>query len=175
MKPIKRGDIYFASLNPVVGSEQGEARPVLIVSNDLGNRYSPTVVAVPLTCKLKKNSLPTHVHIGKRGDLEHDSLALAEQIRTIDRSRLSRYIGRISKNEQSAVDLALAICIGIDKRFPTNGDSLELWLCLCCEDNFKKGNRIFIRKGCRTDSGNFVVPKLRQDEIFEITRAESSG
>ena len=103
MKLIKRGDIYFARLNPVIGSEQGDLRPVLIVQNDVGNKHSPTVIIVPLTCNLEKKPLPTHVFITQTGDLEYKSLALAEQVRTIDRSRLSRYIGRIDMDEQSAI------------------------------------------------------------------------
>jgi len=113
MKPIKRGDIYYAGLNPVVGSEQGETRPVLVVQNNLGNKYSPTLVVVPITRRLKKNQLPTHVYIPQTSGLAADSLALVEQIRTIDRMRLREYIGRIGKSVQSEIDTALAICVGI--------------------------------------------------------------
>ena len=92
-KKIRRGDIYYAYLNPVVGSEQGSCRPVLVVQNDIGNEHSPTVVIAPLTRNLRKNPLPTHVVIPKSCGLDRDSLVLVEQIRTIDRSRLSNYIG----------------------------------------------------------------------------------
>ena len=112
---IKRGDIYYADLNPVVGSEQGYYRPVLIVSNNAGNKHSQTVVVVPLTCKLKKKSLPTHVFIPFFPGIKTDSMALAEHIKTIDRSRLDEYVGRIDDILQPKIDAALAISIGIDK------------------------------------------------------------
>ena len=110
---IKRGDIYYAHLDPVVGSEQGGDRPTVIVQNDVGNAHSPTVVIVPLTRKMKKNNLPTHVLISQSRGLGADSLALTEQIRTVARSRLGSYIGRISAAEQAAIDRALLVCVGI--------------------------------------------------------------
>ena len=110
---IKGGDIYYANLNPVVGSEQGEHRPVLIVQNDKGNKYSPTVIVVPITGKLNKTSLPTHVLIPKTCGLDKDSLALTEQIRAIDRSRLGDYIGRAGKSVMSRVDPALSVSVGL--------------------------------------------------------------
>ncbi|MCL2547028.1 MAG: type II toxin-antitoxin system PemK/MazF family toxin [Oscillospiraceae bacterium] len=110
---IKRGEIYYADLNPVFGSEQGDTRPVLITQNDIGNKHSPTLVVVPLTTKVKKNMMPTHVLIPQSCGLEIDSLALTEQIRTIDRSRLGSYIGRIGAEEQAAIDKALAVSIGL--------------------------------------------------------------
>ena len=112
-KQIRRGDIYFADLNPVVGSEQGECRPVLIVQNNTGNKHSPTVIIIPLTSKLNKNTLPTHVILSKVMGLEKDSLALTEQIRAIDRSRLKEYIGYVGKSVMSQVDRALLISIGL--------------------------------------------------------------
>lgn len=117
MKTIKRGDMYYADLNPAVGSEQDGKRPVLICSNDLGNKYSPTVVVVPLTCNIMKRQLPTHVTISKADGIDRDSLALAEQIRTLDRSRLRSYIGHINEAKQNEIDEALAVCIGIKKLF----------------------------------------------------------
>ena len=117
MKPnIKRGDIYYATLDPVVGSEQGDTRPCVVVQNAMGNLHSPTVVIVPLTRKMKKNHLPTHVLISQSRGLGADSLALTEQIRTIDRSRLGGYVGQISAVEQTAIDKALSICVGLKKK-----------------------------------------------------------
>jgi len=110
---IRRGDIFYADLNPVVGSEQGESRPVLVVQNDIGNKYSPTVIIIPITSRLLKNPLPTHVFIPKASGLDKDSLALTEQIRAIDRSRLREYIGYASKSVMSQVDRALFISIGL--------------------------------------------------------------
>ena len=112
---IKRGDIYYADLNPVVGSEQGERRPVLIVQNDKGNKYSPTVIVVPITGRLNKTPLPTHVLIPKSCGLDKDSLALTEQVRAIDRSRLGNYIGHAGKSVMSQVDMALSVSVGLNE------------------------------------------------------------
>jgi len=112
MIAVKRGDIFYADLNPVIGSEQGDIRPVLIVQNDIGNRHSPTVVIVPLTSS-KKAFLPTHVRISRTGTLVVDSTALCEQVRTIDRRRLDGYIGQIGGDIQAAIDAALAVSVGL--------------------------------------------------------------
>ena len=113
MKQIKRGDIYYADLNPIIGSEQGDCRPALIVQNDVGNKYSPTVIIVPITGKLRKAPLPTHVFLPKDCGLGRDSLALTEQVRAIDRSRLGDYIGHIGKSVMSKVDRALFVSVGL--------------------------------------------------------------
>ena len=114
MNRLLRGEIYYANLNPVIGSEQGGIRPVLIVQNDIGNTYSPTIVIVPLTKQTKKSRLPIHVRIPRSCGLEGDSLALTEQLRTIDRSRLGSFIGRIGIYEQAAIDNALSVSVGLD-------------------------------------------------------------
>jgi len=106
---VSRGDIFYADFNPAQGSEQGGVRPCLIVQNDVGNLHSPTVVAVPLTTNTSKNRLPTHVRIPRSCGLEMDSFALAEQIRTIDKSRLGSYVGRIGSGIQEKVDRAMSI------------------------------------------------------------------
>lgn len=96
---IRRGDMFYADLSPVVGSEQGGIRPVLIVQNDTGNKYSPTVIAVAITSQMNKNKLPTHIEIGSDTfGLKADSVVLTEQIRTIDKSRLKEKIGHIDDN-----------------------------------------------------------------------------
>ena len=93
---IKRGDMFYADLSPVIGSEQGGIRPVLIIQNDTGNRYSPTVIAAAITSQTGKSKLPTHIEItSKENGLKSDSVVLAEQIRTIDKSRLKEKIGHI--------------------------------------------------------------------------------
>ena len=112
-KAIRRGDLFYADLNPVVGSEQGGIRPVLVIQNDVGNHYSPTVVAAAITSRKAKNSLPTHILLENVPGLAPTSLLLLEQLRTIDRKRLRGYIGRISKEKMLEVDAALAISIGI--------------------------------------------------------------
>ena len=112
-KAIRRGDLFYADLNPVVGSEQGGIRPVLVIQNDVGTYFSPTVVAAAITSRKAKNSLPTHILLENVPGLAPTSLLLLEQLRTIDRKRLRGYIGRISKEKMLEVDAALAISIGI--------------------------------------------------------------
>ena len=120
-KAIRRGDLFYADLNPVVGSEQGGIRPVLVIQNDVGNHFSPTVVAAAITSRKAKNSLPTHILLENVPGLAPTSLLLLEQLRTIDRKRLRGYIGRISKEKMLEVDAALAISIGIG--YPNEEDS----------------------------------------------------
>lgn len=109
---IKRGDIFFADLDPVVGSEQGGIRPVLVVQNNIGNRHSPTLVVLPLSTA-KKHYLPTHIHIHSSTTLPKDSIILAEQIRTIDRSRLQSYIGSLDSGMMNKINEAMKISIGV--------------------------------------------------------------
>ena len=113
---IKRGDMFYADLSPVVGSEQGGIRPVLIIQNDTGNKYSPTVIAAAITSQTGKNKLPTHIEIGsKENGLKSDSVVLAEQIRTIDKSRLKEKIGHIDDRlVMDKVNNAIGISFGLD-------------------------------------------------------------
>ncbi len=115
MTPIvKRGDIYYADLSPVVGSEQGGLRPVLIIQNDVGNRYSPTVIAAAITSKLGKTRLPTHIDIyAEKAGLAKDSVILLEQIRTIDKRRLKEKMGHLDEGTMQAVNTAIAVSFGI--------------------------------------------------------------
>lgn len=113
---VKRGDIYYADLSPVVGSEQGGVRPVLIVQNDIGNRYSPTVIAAAITSQTDKNKLPTHIELDcKRCGLSRDSIVLLEQIRTIDKRRLREKMGSLDAGAMSQVNKALSISFGLGK------------------------------------------------------------
>ena len=109
---IKRGDILLADLNPIIGSEQGGERPVLVVQNDVGNLHSPTIVVAIISSKIEKGRLPTHVFV-QRGVLPLDSLVCTEQIRTIDKSRIFKYLGRFSDEEMKNVDKALKISVGV--------------------------------------------------------------
>ena len=110
---IKRGELYYADLSPVVGSEQGGVRPVLVVQNDIGNKYSPTVIAAAVTSRLTKARLPTHIEIaGRSFGLQKDSVILLEQIRTLDKRRLKERIGALPENTRKKVDGALLISIG---------------------------------------------------------------
>ena len=115
MSMVKRGDIYYADLSPVVGSEQGGMRPVLIVQNDTGNRHSPTVIAAAITSQTGKAKLPTHIELAARQyGLPKDSVVLLEQIRTLDKSRLRERMGRLDESTMSAVDNALAVSFGLN-------------------------------------------------------------
>ena len=110
---ISRGDLYSACLDPVVGSEQGGTRPVLVVQNDVGNRYSPTVIVLAVTGQINKTRLPTHVAIEARGNgLMKDSVILAEQIRTLDKRRLRERIGTVSPETMEKVSQALLVSLG---------------------------------------------------------------
>lgn len=111
---IKRGDIYYADLSPVIGSEQGGLRPVLIVQNDIGNKYSPTVIAAAITSKMSKTKLPTHIDVpSEDAGLAKDSIILLEQIRTIDKKRLREKIGCLDNNTMMKVDNSLQVSLGL--------------------------------------------------------------
>ncbi len=111
---VKRGDIYYADLSPVVGSEQGGMRPVLIVQNDTGNKHSPTVIAAAITSQIGKARLPTHIELEARSfGLTRDSVVLLEQIRTIDKRRLRERMGRVDDELMNKVDDAIAVSFGL--------------------------------------------------------------
>ena len=114
MNTIRRGDIFYADLSPVVGSEQGGIRPVLIVQNDVGNRFSPTVIAAAITSQKDKARLPTHIQLNSTGSgLAKDSIVLLEQIRTIDKRRLKEHMGRLDEHSMARVNEALQISFGL--------------------------------------------------------------
>ena len=111
---VKRGDIFYADLSPVVGSEQGGMRPVLIVQNNTGNRHSPTVIAAAITSQTGKTRLPTHIHLnGPEVGLSRDSVVLLEQIRTIDKRRLREHMGKLDDRMMDRVDTAIAVSFGL--------------------------------------------------------------
>lgn len=113
---VKRGDIFYADLNPVIGSEQGGHRPVLVIQNDIGNKYSSTVIVAAITSKINKAKLPTHVEINaQEHDLEKDSVILLEQIRTIDKVRLTKRIAHLDEVVMNQVDKNIMISIGINE------------------------------------------------------------
>lgn len=114
---IKRGDIYFADLRPVVGSEQGGVRPVLIIQNDVGNRHSPTVICAAITSRMNKAKLPTHIALDMRKyDLIKDSVILLEQIRTIDKSRLKEKVCHLDDEILEKINEALCISLSLEQR-----------------------------------------------------------
>ncbi|MCQ4638661.1 type II toxin-antitoxin system PemK/MazF family toxin, partial [Anaerovorax odorimutans] len=141
-KILFRGDVYYADLNPVIGSEQGGKRPVVIIQNDLGNRYSPTVIVAAVTGR-KKIKLPTHVALKGIPELDHDSIILLEQLRTIDKQRLREPIGSLDKLTMKELDQALLVSIGIKKKADT-----PLILCLCptCASQFYDNPDYSIRR-----------------------------
>ena len=111
---INRGDIFYADLSPVVGSEQGGIRPVLVIQNDVGNKYSPTVIIAAITSQLSKAKLPTHIELNKdKFNLVKDSVILLEQIRTLDKRRLKEKIGTVDAVSMHQVDVAMMISLGI--------------------------------------------------------------
>jgi len=173
-KQIKRGDLLYVNLDPAIGSEQGDVRPAVVVQNNAGNKHSPTIIIVPITCNLNKNPLPTHKVISKRFGLDVDSLALTEQIRTIDRSRILRYIGKLDENTQTDIDIALGVSLGLllDMEFQIGPESptslgvsgktrvsakhqkhvsesklFDLCLCRCCESDFIGSGYRLVKKG----------------------------
>lgn len=112
---VFRGNVYYADLSPVVGSEQGGTRPVLVIQNDTGNKYSPTVICSPITSKINKTNLPTHLLLKKEeyGFLDSDSIVMLEQVRTIDKSRLKEFVGMLSPNDMSNANSCLKISLDL--------------------------------------------------------------
>ncbi len=117
MISVRRGDIYYADLSPVVGSEQGGLRPVLIIQNDVGNRYSPTVIAAAITSRMSKTKLPTHIDVyAERAGLARDSIVLLEQLRTLDKRRLRERLGHLDEEMMHEIDTAIAVSLGLVPR-----------------------------------------------------------
>ena len=118
---IRRGDIFYADLRPVVGSEQGGVRPILIIQNDMGNRHSPTVICAAITSKMNKAKLPTHVEItAEKYSMVKDSVILLEQVRTIDKSRLKERVCHLDQDILKQIDQALIISLALDEKHETN-------------------------------------------------------
>ena len=125
MNNIRRGDIFYADLSPVIGSEQGGLRPVLIVQNDVGNKYSPTVIAAAITSRMTKSKLPTHIDVfGEKVGLAKDSVILLEQIRTIDKKRLKEKMGHLDDDVMNEVNEAIVVSFGLTTR--TYTDNIEV-------------------------------------------------
>lgn len=150
---IHRGQMYYAGLDPVLGSEQGGTRPVLVLQNDAGNHFSTTLIVAPITGRVKKMTQPTHVSIPPRFGLPYRSMAMLEQLRTIDRVRLGEYVGSLDGGLMARIDEALQISVGLR---PAPGDRLkdekteaeELFLCLCptCAQQFFDSPNHIIRR-----------------------------
>ena len=140
---VRRGEIYYADLSPVVGSEQGGVRPVLIVQNDTGNRHSPTVIAAAITSQTGKAKLPTHYLLKAENGLELPSLVLMEQLRTIDKRRLETYIGHLEEPHIRRLNRALAVSVGLIEETPKN---LIMCLCPACANNFYGTGSYYLRR-----------------------------
>jgi len=143
-KKIYRGEVYYADLSPAIGSEQGGNRPVLIIQNDNGNRHSPTTQIIPITTQIKKTTLSSHIFISKECGLETDSIALIEQLRTIDKLRIGEFVGEVGLGELTLIEKALVISLGLPIKKAT---ILELTLCLRCKSNFEDAGRLLIKQG----------------------------
>ena len=127
MMSVKRGDIYYADLSPVVGSEQGGLRPVLIIQNDVGNKHSPTVIAAAITSKMGKSRLPTHIDIyAERAGLAKDSVVLLEQVRTLDKQRLKEKMGHLDDRMMTEINNAIAVSFGLGVTNNTEGGGTAL-------------------------------------------------
>ena len=140
---ISRGDIYMADLDPVVGSEQGGIRPVLIIQNNTGNRYSPTVIVAAITTK-RKGTQPTHIELGKDFGLPEDSILSAEQPRTLDKTRLQNYVGRVDKKKMREVNRALKVSLDLLRNEPH-----RITLCQTCASAFYHSGSHVIRRADR--------------------------
>lgn len=140
-KKILRGDIYYADLNPILGSEQGGYRPVLVIQNNTGNQYSPTVIVAAITSR-PKQKLPTHVALKSMKGLEKDSVVLLEQVRTIDKKRLDDFVGNLDRQQMLKVDKALQSSTGVRKL------DKPLLMCLCpvCAKPFYDSEEHFIQR-----------------------------
>jgi mRNA interferase MazF len=110
---MKRGEIYYADLTPTVGSEQGGVRPVVIIQNDVGNKYSPTTIIAVVTTRTTKHKIPTHYWLDKSCGLPKDSMIMLEQLRTIDKSRLTSYVGKVNRKDQEQINKCLNISLGL--------------------------------------------------------------
>ena len=141
-REIKRGDIYHADLNPIFGSEQGGYRPVLIIQNNIGNKYSPTVIVAAITSQLK-TKLPTHVPLQGIDGVEKHSVVLLEQVRTIDTRRLDDYVGTLDRETMKRIDKALRSSTGVPK---VEEKPLELCLCAVCANIFYDSPEHFIKR-----------------------------
>jgi mRNA interferase MazF len=170
---VQRGDIFYADLNPVVGSEQGGVRPVLVIQNDVGNKYSPTVIAAAITSQPKKHSMPTHVDVAQQYGFSEDSMVMLEQIRTIDKSRLDIFVGRLDKNVMKKIDEALEISVGLSKQ-PNWNNAILLCLCPTCAGEFYNTPNYYIKRADinQTTKSTCTRCNVRQGYDFLVVQRE---
>lgn len=180
-KDIRRGDIYYAQLDPVLGSEQGGLRPVLVIQNDEGNRHAPTVIAAPVTSRRVRNYQPTHVQIPNRFNLPQRSTALLEQIRALDKCRLTNFVVRLDHKTMCAIDEAISISLGLDKKYRSGvtakntsdetDDEMILCLCPACASQFYNSPNHVIRRidPTQTAKDSCTYCEVRSGYDFRIT------
>ena len=170
-----RGDMYYADLGRGIGSEQEGYRPVVIIQNDMGNKHSPTVIVAAISGKAGvKPKLPTHHFINAENGLELPSIILLEQIRTLDKRRLTKYIGRLSKEHIQGMNHALAVSIGLIEPVPP-----KLTLCLCgaCADAFRSTGAFALREAAPGQAEKEICAycKERMGAYFDVTPKENRG
>jgi len=142
---IRRGDIFYADLNPVIGSEQGGRRPVLVIQNNVGNHESPTIIIAPITSQIKKTYMPTHVSIATGIGLPARSMVLLEQIRTIDKKRLGHYVTALDDDIMDYIDDAIGISLALDDE-DDHPDEMVLCLCPKCASQFVNSPNHIIKR-----------------------------
>ena len=175
---ILRGQMYFATLDPVIGSEQGGNRPVLVIQNDVGNRFSPTIIVAPITTQIKKMRQMTHIGIPPYFGLSQNSMAMLEQIRTIDKSRLGDYVGCLDDDVMDYIDEALGISVGLrdfsgqDDTPPQEApEEMVLTLCGACLRQFILSTEHIVRRIDRTQTKEpCMYCQVRAGYDYRITR-----
>lgn len=171
IKAIQRGDIYYAALDPIIGSEQGGSRPVLIIQNNVGNKHSPTVIVAAISSKTGiKARLPTHYFLEPGHGLEKTSLVLLEQLRTVDKRRLAQYIGTLEEEHIPKINHALAVSIGLIEPMPNN--KLVLTLCAACVNNFYGTDAFYVRRvqSEKQEKSSCTYCNMRQGFDYEVSR-----
>lgn len=143
MKEINRADVFIASFDPVKGSEQGGTRPCVVLQNDIGNKHSPTVIVAPITSRLKKRDMPTHVMLPKGNGFPTRSMVCLEHLRTIDCKRLTKFVTSLDGETMAKVDIALAVSIGLAQ---LKYDEVELCLCPACVKQFFETEQFIVRR-----------------------------
>ena len=166
-KPYYRGELYYADLGKGIGSEQEGYRPVVIIQNNMGNKFSPTVIVAPVTTNHEaKAKFPTHCYIGAESGLDTSSVILLEQLRTIDKKRLGNYVGRLNRTHLRQLNQALAISIDLKEPKKTK---IRICLCRTCAHNFYDTGSFILRRTDRLQTDNFPCCYCGQKKSIEYT------
>lgn len=183
LNEVLRGQLYFANLDPVIGSEQGGRRPVLVVQNDVGNRYSTTVIVAPITSQVKKTYQPTHVRIPSCQGLPRHSMVMLEQLRAVDKSRLEDCLGSLESGVMDYINRAIGVSVGIDgpgadreseQRDRRGSQPEEMVLCLCpvCASQFFNSTEHIIRRvdPLKREKDTCTYCEVRQGYDYRVIR-----